>query len=109
VKLVWTKSAAQQLRAEAAYIGGSRPEAARSWIVGLRTAVERLREYPYSGRTVPEYPNSTKRELIHGHYRVIYEVRSDGVFVLTLRHSRQMLPEDSPAGIPAEEGTDDND
>jgi plasmid stabilization system protein ParE len=102
---VWTASARQQLRAAAAYIAQDRPNAARRWIVGMREAVDRLRQYPFSGRAVPELPNSTKRELIHGAYRVIYEVRSDGVFVLTVRHSRQTPPENESELSPKD--TDD--
>jgi toxin ParE1/3/4 len=107
VKLVWTASAKQQLRAAAAYIAQDRPHAARGWILGMRNAVERLRQYPFSGRAVPEFPNSTKRELIHGSYRVIYEVHSSGVFVLSVRHSRQLLSAD-PAELSCEETGDEH-
>ncbi|HET6765060.1 MAG TPA: type II toxin-antitoxin system RelE/ParE family toxin [Longimicrobiaceae bacterium] len=97
MKLVWTALAREQLRVEAAYIARSRPLAARQWLLGLREAVDRLRQYPFSGRPVPELPNTPRREIVHGAYRVIYEARSTGVFILSVRHSRQLVSEDEPA------------
>jgi toxin ParE1/3/4 len=107
VKLVWTALAREQLRSAAAYIALDKPQAARRWLTGLREAVDNLRQFPFSGRTVPEFPRLPRRELIHGAYRVIYEVRSEGVFVLSVRHSSQLSPAD-PAD-PTELASEDAD
>ena len=97
MKVVWTATAREQLRAEAAFIARGRPLVARQWLLDIREAVERLRQYPFSGRAVPELPNTPRREVIHGAYRVIYEARSDGVFILSVRHSRQLVSDDEEA------------
>jgi len=54
-------------------------------------AVERLRDFPESGRVVPELGEPRVREVIHGAYRIIYETHSpDRVEILTVfRGSRQ--------------------
>jgi toxin ParE1/3/4 len=98
VKVVWTALARERLRGEAAHIAHARPLAAREWLVGIRKAVDRLRTYPFSGRPIPELPNTPRREIVHGAYRVIYEVRSNGVYILTVRHSRQLVSEDELIG-----------
>ncbi|WP_233546112.1 type II toxin-antitoxin system RelE/ParE family toxin [Salinibius halmophilus] len=42
------------------------------------------------GRFVPELPNTNFREIIFGHYRIIYSIGRE-VRVLTVRNCRQML------------------
>ncbi|MCK5147296.1 type II toxin-antitoxin system RelE/ParE family toxin [bacterium] len=56
--------------------------------------VERLIEYPESGRIVPEINKLNIRELVHGNYRVIYKIGLDEVHILTVRHYKQILPID---------------
>jgi plasmid stabilization system protein ParE len=56
----------------------------------LFDAVERLAEFPESGRIVPEVGVQRIRELIFGAYRVMYSVRGK-VEILTVRRGSQML------------------
>jgi plasmid stabilization system protein ParE len=52
--------------------------------------MDRLREFPESGRVVPERNEIAVRELIEGSYRIVYEVREARVEILTVfRTSRQ--------------------
>ncbi len=48
---------------------------------------------PEMGRMVPEMPNTHYREIIFGHYRIIYSL-SHEIRVLTVRNCRQILTED---------------
>jgi plasmid stabilization system protein ParE len=53
---------------------------------------EVLEEYPYRGRIVPEIGSSTIRQLLCGHYRIIYEVlKEDKVGILTVHHQSRLL------------------
>ncbi len=45
------------------------------------------------GRFVPEIPYTNYREIIFGHYRIIYSL-SHEIRILTIRHCRQILGED---------------
>lgn len=57
-------------------------------------AVDRLREFPESGRVVPEQDDPAVREVIVGAYRVVHEVRPDGrVEVLTVFHAARWFPD----------------
>ncbi len=52
--------------------------------------VERLKEFPYKGRIVPEFNVRHIRELIYKNYRVIYII-SDKIYIAHIRNSKQQL------------------
>ncbi len=53
---------------------------------------EALETYPYRGRIVPEIGLSTIRQLLCGHYRIIYEVlKENKIGVLTVHHQSRLL------------------
>jgi toxin ParE1/3/4 len=74
----------------ARYIAKDNPGAAERWVNELFDSVERLADFPESGRIVPEVGVRRIRELIFGAYRVIYSVRGK-VEVLTVRRGSQLL------------------
>ena len=63
----------------------------RSWTSSR--AHESLETFPLLGRRVPGH--ISRREWVvrfgHGAYIVIYEVKTDTVIILTVRHSREAL------------------
>ncbi|MEL7799222.1 type II toxin-antitoxin system RelE/ParE family toxin [Idiomarina loihiensis] len=72
------------------YIAEDNPAAAAHWVDDLFATVERLADFPKSGRMAPEVGSSRIRELIFGAYRVIYSIK-DQVDILTVRRSSQLL------------------
>jgi len=54
-----------------------------------------LRQFPESGRHLPEFPNLPHREVIIDSYRVIYrhDLNSDEVKVVAVVHGRRLLKE----------------
>ncbi|MBK5282703.1 MAG: type II toxin-antitoxin system RelE/ParE family toxin [Nitrospiraceae bacterium] len=50
-----------------------------------------VEEYPSLGRVVPEFELSNFRELIHGAYGIIYEIRQDTCYVEAVIHSSRDL------------------
>jgi plasmid stabilization system protein ParE len=81
----------------ASFIGQDRPAAAEEWVREVSAAVQRLEQFPESGRVVPEVRRASIREVIHGAFRIIYRIERTRVAVLTVRHSRQDTgPEDIP-------------
>jgi toxin ParE1/3/4 len=78
------------------YIARNRPIVAERVVRGLIASVRRLRDFPLSGRRVPESRRSDLREVIHGNYRVIYRVEPEQLVILTVRHARQELKPDDP-------------
>lgn len=76
------------------YIAQDKPKAAKKWTQNLKKTVDRLREFPKSGRIVPEYELENYREIIYGNYRVLYQIIPEKEVVITsIWHGRRNLPE----------------
>ncbi|MFN3712252.1 MAG: type II toxin-antitoxin system RelE/ParE family toxin [Alcanivoracaceae bacterium] len=72
------------------YIASDKPAAAVKWVEDLFAAVERLADFPESGRMVAEVGSRRIREVVFRTYRVIYSVK-DEIDILTVRRSSQLL------------------
>ena len=90
MKIVWSPLALERVEDIARYIAEDNLDAALRWVDGLFATVERLADFPKSGRMVPEVGSPRISELIFGTYRVIYSVK-DQVNILTVRRSSQLL------------------
>ena len=90
MKVIWSLLALERVYEIAAFIARDRPQAAATWVEEIFAAVERLEQFPDSGREVPEVRRMAIREVIHGKYRIIYRREAERVAVLTVRHSRQL-------------------
>ena len=93
MQVIWTDPALERVEEIAVYIAGDDPDAAVRWAVELFAAVERLVDFPESGRVVPELGRREVRELVFGAYRVFYRVGS-AVEVLCVRHGSQLIRPD---------------
>lgn len=92
MKIVWSPLALERVEDIAQYIAEDKPAAAAKWVDELFSTVERLADFPESGRIVPEVGAQRIREVIFGAYRVIYSVKEQ-VDILTVRRSNQLLRE----------------
>ena len=90
MKVEWSPLALERVDDIAQYIARDDPDAAFRWVTDLFDTVERLADYPESGRIVPEVGVRRIREVIFGAYRVIYSVRGN-VEILTVRRGSQLL------------------
>jgi plasmid stabilization system protein ParE len=50
-------------------------------VADVLEAVERIGEFPESGRIVPEIGERTVREIVLGNYRIIYRLRTEGELI----------------------------
>lgn len=66
----------------------------KKWARGVFEQCQKLSEQPESGRIVPEFRRPEIREVIHGNYRLVYELKTNKIDMLTIWHTRQMLPDD---------------
>lgn len=57
--------------------------------------VEELNELPKMGRTVPELNEEAVRELLLYSYRIVYEIKDEEIFVLTVVHQRKNLKDEN--------------
>lgn len=90
MRIVWSPLSLERVEDITRYIAEDNPDAALRWVDDLFASVERLADFPKSGRMVPEVGSPRIRELIFGTYRVIYSVK-DQVDILTVRRSSQLL------------------
>ncbi len=91
-QVVWTEPALNDLEEIAEYIALDKPTAARSLVSDVFFKVEKLKEFPESGRKPPELPKSSRyRELVVGPCRVFYRSESNKVFILYVMRSERVL------------------
>jgi plasmid stabilization system protein ParE len=90
--ITWSPFAIERVSEIASYIAQDNPHAAEAWVEQIFEAVERLAEFPESGRMVPGIADPSFREIISGNYRVIHHVGGMEVQILTVRHGKQILP-----------------
>lgn len=83
--------AVEQVRDIAAYIALDQPSAAVQWAEKIFNSVERLSDFPESGRVVPEIHRNEIREIVQDNYRVIYKVKPKEILVLVVKSYHQKL------------------
>ncbi len=85
MKIVWTEDALQQLDEARDYIEIENPRAAARLIDQIETSVNRLRVFPFLGRSGFR---PTTRELVipNTPYIVVYLVQGDDVYILAVIH-----------------------
>jgi plasmid stabilization system protein ParE len=82
-----------QLRVATAYVYRENPTAARAFRLKAQKALSRLRRFPQSGRTLPEFPDLPFREVIVPPYRFFYRTKDKTVWIVAVWHGAQ-LPEE---------------
>lgn len=91
MKVRWSSDAEDDRDAIRDYIAADNPRAALRIDEAFGVVAERLGRFPFSGH-VGALPN-TREILAHKHYRLVYEVRDDAVWIVALvRTSRQWPP-----------------
>ena len=94
MKIIWSPLAIDRASEIAQYISLDNPTAANKWIDNIFEKVKILKSSPKIGRTVPEINRKEIREIIFGNYRIIYRIEKLNISILTIRHTKQILPID---------------
>ncbi len=76
------------------YIALDHIPTALKWAEGVFDHCRKLSDQPKSGRIVPEFSRPEIRELVHGNYRLVYELKINQIDILTIWHTRQRLSDD---------------
>ena len=100
MRVVWTRPALADVLQIKEYIASDSPRYAQRVAERLFAAVERLSEYPLSGRMVPELNEQTVREVVDAPYRIVYRVRADVLAIIAAAHSARQFPSDVVRSIP---------
>jgi len=89
MKVHWTDTAQRHLDAIYHFIAQDSPAYAKRMVDRLTRRSQQIGEFPFSGRSVPEYEMEQIREVIEGPYRIIYYVKADQIDVLAVLHGAQ--------------------
>jgi toxin ParE1/3/4 len=92
IPIRWSAEAVTDLTEIHEYIARNSPRYAAAVVERLIAIVGRLRDFPESGRIVPELDSPTVREVIHGSYRIVYELRDGRVEILTVFRASRLFP-----------------
>jgi len=92
VRVHWTDTAVEHLRAIHEYIARDSPQYALRIVDRLTRRSQQIGAFPMSGRVVPEFELEQIREVLEGPYRIIYYIKPDQVDVLAVVHAAQEVP-----------------
>ena len=90
-RIVWADPAGEDLESAAEYISRDSPSYAAAFVQEVRAAVESLSDLADRGQIVPEFRDSTIRELLVRPYRIVYQVAPDEVRVIAVVHGSRRL------------------
>ena len=89
--LIWTEPALLDLDEIAEYIALDNPFAASGYVQSVFDKVERLEQFPKSGKHPEELPNSVYRELVVSPCRIFCRIENDNVYILYVMRAEQLL------------------
>jgi toxin ParE1/3/4 len=93
VKIRFTPAARTQFLTALAYIRQDNPEVAVRLRQRAETVLQRLEEFPDSGRVLPEFPELPYREVVISPYRFFYRVKGEIIWVVAVWHGAQLAKE----------------
>jgi toxin ParE1/3/4 len=85
-KVTWAPSALDDIDSIAKYIAEDSAEMASLFVRRLMEATDRLRDFPLSGRMIPEIDDPNSREVIYGAYRILCRMEGDEVWITGVVH-----------------------
>jgi len=93
--VILTPQSLDDLRDIVRFIAQDNQEKAKTFGYALIDKALSVGTFPELGRVVPELEDSSVREIIHGSYRIIYEVFHEptAVYVLRFWHGARGVPE----------------
>jgi plasmid stabilization system protein ParE len=98
VKVHWTDTARDHLRAIHTYVARNSPSYARRVVDRLTRRSQQIAEFPLSGREVPEFAVPQIRQVLEGPFRIIYYIKPNQIDVLAVIHGAQQIPPASNNG-----------
>jgi addiction module RelE/StbE family toxin len=92
VTVAFTEQALKDIEDIATYIANDSLFYASLQVQKIFSKVLLLENFPLAGRVVPDLNLKSGREIMEGHYRIIYKVLGEGsVHIITVHHSRKLL------------------
>ncbi len=92
--VIWTQPAKADLRSIHDFIAHDSRHYAKKVVQDIREKTDNLEQLPKRGKKIPELNDDQVRELSLYSYRIIYEIKAQGIFVLAVVHKRRDLKVD---------------
>lgn len=90
MKVQFTPSARTEFLSALSYIRRDKPSAAVNFRNRAENILRRLENFPESGRTIPEFPELSYREVIISPYRFFYKIKIDTVWIVAVWYEAQL-------------------
>ena len=88
-EIIWTIEALDCLEQIHDYIAADNPKAARKVIKGIYDKIQMLSRQPQTGQRYEVITDREVREILYGHYRIAYLIRTESsVEILAIFHGR---------------------
>ncbi|MCK5146932.1 type II toxin-antitoxin system RelE/ParE family toxin [bacterium] len=91
MKLIWTEESLNKLIEIEEFIAEDNPIIAIEFVEFLIDCAEEIANNPNRGRAIPEFGNPKIRELIQKNYRIIYQVTSGQIEILTVFEAHRLI------------------
>ncbi|NTJ41694.1 type II toxin-antitoxin system RelE/ParE family toxin [Agrobacterium larrymoorei] len=92
MRVVVSPQARDYIKSEASYLRKRSPQAAVHFRDDLRRLQRNLQQFAHMGHETEEMPIPGIRRFVMGPYLVDYEIHSDFIAILTIRHGQQRPP-----------------
>jgi len=90
-QVIWAEPALADLDEIAEFIALDKPSAAKKLVRDIFSKIERLEDFPESGRKPPELNETRYREIIVPPCRIFYRIQKEKVFILHVMRSERRL------------------
>jgi len=91
LKIIWSQESLKQLIKIENFIMKDSPERAISFVNRLVDRAEKIKDYPFKGRIVPEFSSENIREVFEKSYRIVYRISKDQIEIVTICEGHQLL------------------
>ncbi len=86
-EIIWAPSAIADIESIAEFIARDSKVRSSLFVLRLIQSTDKLLEFPKSGRKIPEFNDESKREIILGSYRIMYQIDSKMIYITSIIHS----------------------
>jgi addiction module RelE/StbE family toxin len=96
-ELDWSPRSIKDINEIAEFISKDSIQYASEQVNQFFAKVVILEKHPFAGRMVPELKTSSLRQILCGHYRIIYEVLESSQVAIVTAHHQSRLLKNNPA------------
>jgi plasmid stabilization system protein ParE len=92
--VIWSRESFKQLIEIEEFISRDSSERASKFVDRIIDRGERIKDYPFKGRIVPEFTMNEIREVFEKSYRIVYKISENQIEILTVFEGHQILKSD---------------